>query len=257
MKAAKPDAVLAEATVLARQAIEEIAPASEIGEHQGVRAEGQRLVSHYFACTAPGYRGWSWVAVLARVPRSKKATVCETALLPGDDALISPPWVPWEKRLEPGDLRPEDTLPRLDADPALQPGYEQTGAGQEDYEDVTDIDRLAFFELGLGRERVLSPEGLRRAAERWQDSERGPRGEYSRHAEKNCGSCGYLLPIAGGLRQQFGICASEWSPHDGKVVSLDAGCGAHSETDVVHETREPAQPMIDDLGRGLEPTSLR
>ena len=34
------------------------------------------------------------------------------------------------------------------------------------------------------------------------------------------------------MRQMFGVCANEWSPSDGKVVSLDHGCGAHSQTDV-------------------------
>ncbi|MBR7503695.1 DUF3027 domain-containing protein, partial [Mycobacterium tuberculosis] len=66
-------------------------------------AEGTRLVTHHFVCTDPSYRGWRWVAVLARAPRSKKVTVCETALLPGPDALVAPEWVPWDQRLEPGD----------------------------------------------------------------------------------------------------------------------------------------------------------
>ena len=47
----------------------------------------------------------------------------------------------------------------------------------------------------------------------------------------------------------FGVCANEWSPDDGKVVSLDHGCGAHSETGnepVPTEWPESA-PLIDEL----------
>ncbi len=50
------------------------------------------------------------------------------------------------------------------------------------------------------------------------------------------------------MGQLFGVCANEWSPDDGKVVSLDHGCGAHSETDVeAHSTDWPAPaPLIDE-----------
>lgn len=88
------DAQLAAAIDVARSAIAEVAGSAVIGEHLGATAEGTRLVTHYFVCTDPSYRGWRWVAVLARAPRSKKVTVCETALLPGPDALVAPEWVP-------------------------------------------------------------------------------------------------------------------------------------------------------------------
>ena len=39
------------------------------------------------------------------------ATVDELALLPGPDALVAPPWVPWSERLAPGDLGVGDVLP--------------------------------------------------------------------------------------------------------------------------------------------------
>jgi hypothetical protein len=57
------------------------------------------------------------------------------------------------------------------------------------------------------------------------------------------------------MGQLFGVCANEWSPDDGKVVSLDHGCGAHSETDVEeHPTDWPAPaPLIDE--HEIEPVS--
>ena len=43
----------------------------------------------------------------------------------------------------------------------------------------------------------------------------------------------------------FGACTNEWSPSDGKVVSVDHGCGAHSQTTVEHgPTQWPAADPI-------------
>ena len=41
--------------------------------------------------------------------------------------------------------------------------------------------------------------------------------------------CGFYLPLAGSLRQVFGVCGNLFAPDDGRVVSADHGCGAHSE----------------------------
>lgn len=239
------DTQLAAAIDIARSAITEVAGTSVVGEHLGSVAEATRLVTHYFVCTDPTYRGWRWVAVLARAPRSKKVTVCETALLPGPDALVAPEWVPWDQRLEPGDLTPRDTLPKLDRDPNLQPGFQQTKDNAAD-----NIDQIANFEFGIGRERVLSADGISAAASRWADSDAGPEGEFASRASAHCGSCGYLMPIAGSLRTKFGVCASEWSPFDGRVVGLDSGCGAHSETDAKKPSHEPADAVVDDYAAG-------
>ncbi|WP_413333634.1 DUF3027 domain-containing protein [Brevibacterium sp. GP-SGM9] len=239
------DTQLAAAIDIARSAITEVAGTSVVGEHLGSVAEATRLVTHYFVCTDPTYRGWRWVAVLARAPRSKKVTVCETALLPGPDALVAPEWVPWDQRLEPGDLTPRDTLPKLDRDPNLQPGFQQTEDNAAD-----NIDQIANFEFGIGRERVLSADGISAAASRWADSDAGPEGEFASRASAHCGSCGYLMPIAGSLRTKFGVCASEWSPFDGRVVGLDSGCGAHSETDAKKPSHEPADAVVDDYAAG-------
>ena len=50
------------------------------------------------------------------------------------------------------------------------------------------------------------------------------------------------------------MCANEWSPSDGRVVSLDHGCGAHSETDVEHpEPTSVGDPIVDEFAVDLEP----
>ncbi|MEL7976608.1 DUF3027 domain-containing protein [Isoptericola sp. F-RaC21] len=239
---ARKDAVLLGAVDLAREAAQEGATSpSDVGEHLGTVAEGERLMSHRFAATMPGYRGWHWTVTLARVPRGKVATVCEVELLPGDDALLAPAWLPWAERLRPGDIGPGDTLPFKADDPRLEPGWKATGD--------EELDSVAIDELALARERVLSPQGRDEAAERWYRGSRGPTAPGAVASPAECTTCGFLVPLQGPLGQLFGVCANAWSPDDGKVVSLDHGCGAHSETDAPHPPSDwPADaPLIDEL----------
>lgn len=234
--AATKDAVLDAAVELARRAAEDVAqdPAL-VGEHLGLEHESERLVAHRFATTAPGYRGWAWTVTVARVPRGRIATVCEVDLLPGDGALLAPAWVPWAERLRPGDVGPGDVLPFQADDDRLDQGYEATGD--------LDSDELAFFELGLGRSRVLSASGRSQAADRWYAGSHGPMAPAALAASAPCSTCGFLLLLAGSLRTEFGVCANEWSPDDGRVVSMDHGCGAHSETDAAPPPSDWPDPV--------------
>ena len=104
-RTSKVDEILAAAKDVALRGVQEIAPAHAIGLVHHVRAEEERLSTHLFECTLPGYRGWFWFATLSRAPRSRVATICEVGLLPGDDALIAPDWVPWADRVRPEDLQ--------------------------------------------------------------------------------------------------------------------------------------------------------
>jgi hypothetical protein len=238
-RSGEPDPACAAAVDLARQAALEEADPGTVGEHLGVTAEGDRVVTHSFANLARGYHGWRWAVTVARAPRSRHVTVSEVVLLPDRDAVVAPAWVPWSDRLAPGDLGATDALPYRADDPYLEQGYTATGDEDED--------RVALWELGLGRPRVLSREGREAAATRWYTGDRGPTAEEAIHAAAACASCGYFVLLPGSLRLLFGVCANAWSPSDGKVVSVDHGCGAHSETDV--EIPEPLplpEPVLDE-----------
>jgi hypothetical protein len=243
-RAARPkvDAVLVDAVDVALSAAREAAEhPGDVGEHLAATMDADRLASHTFACTMRGYRGWHWTVTVARAPRSKTVTVCEVELLPGAEAILAPEWLPWSERLRPGDIGPGDVLPFRADDPRLVPGYTPTGDEEED--------RVAIEELALARARVLSPEGRDEAAQRWYAGSRGPTTPGSVQAASDCGSCGFLVLLQGSLGQVFGVCANEWSEDDGRVVSLDHGCGAHSETDVEpHPTDWPDDaPVIDEM----------
>jgi Protein of unknown function (DUF3027) len=236
------DEVAAAAVDEARAAVESDAPGL-VGAHLGASADDARVVTHYFATLDPAYRGWRWAVTVARASRSKTVTVDDVVLLPGEDSLLAPEWVPWSERLRPGDLGVGDLLPTAADDPRLAPSFLAT----------TDDEELdVAFELGLGRERVLSYEGRVEAVERWYSGEPGPESAMARSAPAACASCGFFIPLSGGLRQAFGACANEFAPDDGRVVAVDHGCGAHSQAVVVPASSPQPAPALSEEGPGYD-----
>lgn len=226
------DAICAEAIDLARNAVIDFAGESRIGGYVEASAVAERLVNQVFEAHEPGYRGWHWSVTVMRAPRSRHVTVGEIALLPGSDALAPPPWVPWSQRVRPGDLGIGDLLPTAPDDDRLVPAYANT----ED----TEVSSVAW-ELGLGRTRVMSRYGRDETAERWYESDAGPAAPVARLAPARCGTCGFYAPLAGSLGIAFGACANVYAPDDGRVVTADHGCGAHSEALV--DELPPAEPQ--------------
>jgi hypothetical protein len=241
-----PDEVLAAAVERARAAaVETAGDPSVVGDHVGVTAEALAdeavpelgtVVTHSFAAALPGYVGWHWAVTLARVPGEDEVTLDEVVLLPGDEALLAPAWVPWHERLRPGDLSVGDVLPSTEDDPRLVPSYLADDDSAED-----PAGRVIAEEIGIGRERVLSAEGRHEASERWRDGDFGPRSAMARHAPGPCASCGFYLPLAGSLRLSLGACSNGYSPADGHVVTADYGCGAHSQATLESVDGEPAE----------------
>jgi hypothetical protein len=210
-----------------------------------VRAEEDRVATHAFATTMPGYGGWYWAVTVARAPRHRTVTVDEVVLLPGTEALLAPHWVPWDERVRPGDLAPGVLLPPPPSeDPRLAPGYVLS--------DDPAVEAVAF-ELGLGRERVMSRDGRLDAAHRWYAGEHGPRTAMARHSPGRCGTCGFYLPLAGSLSAGFGVCGNEITEADGQVVSVEYGCGAHSEARVEPTALAETRNLVYDDGDEILP----
>ena len=133
----KPDAFLAAAVDAARTAVEGIAPAWQIGEHLGAKSEGDRVVTHLFESKLPGYLGWQWYAVLTRNSRSKVVTVDELGLLPSEDSVLAPAWIPWAERVRPEDAQDDEETTDVQALPAEQPS-EISDDEPEDSDDSDD-----------------------------------------------------------------------------------------------------------------------
>ena len=243
----KSDSACVAAVDVARAALLEDVDAADVGEHLGHVVEGERVVTHLFACTRAGYVGWRWSVTVARAPRQKLVSVDEIVLIPGDEAIVAPAWVPYRERIKPGDLSPGDLLPVADDDPRLVPTY-SFGDDPLDADAKAQI-RTVAKDLGLGRVRTLSPEGRELAAQRWYDGDGGPDSPLARSAPDACTTCGFLLRINGPLSELFGVCANGDANDDGRIVSLDHGCGAHSEVRLAkkHEPQPLPEPVFDTL----------
>lgn len=218
-------------------AIETAGDAAHVGDLLSVENHDDGYTTVRFASDLKGYAGWVWAVVLTGA--DAEPTVCESYLLPGDGALLAPEWVPWEDRVRPGDLDAHMVLPYIADDPRLVPGY--TAAIGD------DVDEMEIFEFGLGRERVLAPEGREAAAERWYRGSHGPTAASAVASTAPCSTCAFFIPLTGSMRMVFGVCANEWSPSDGRVVSVDHGCGAHSQTDAERRASDwpDPDPVVD------------
>jgi hypothetical protein len=234
----------AAAVEAARSALVEQVGAEVVADHVGAVDEGDGVVTHYFGCTQAGYPGWRWAVTVACAPGQDAATVDEVVLLPGDDAIIAPPWVPWRERIRPGDLSPGDVLPVEEDDPRLVPAYLTGDPGDELPEDAVERRQVKEVseELGLGRVRVLSVEGRELAAQRWYDGDQGPAVPLAQSAPAKCWSCGFLVRLAGPLADSFGVCANEYANDDGRVVAFLHGCGAHSDAQLRKKQLPPPLP---------------
>ncbi|WP_123392985.1 DUF3027 domain-containing protein [Nocardioides aurantiacus] len=225
----------AEAVDTARAVLVEQVGGELVGEHLGAEPEGDGVVSHRFACRQPGYRGWVWAVVTVLPGDGLPVTVDEVVMLPGDDAIVAPEWVPYRERIKPGDLSPGDLLPADEDDHRLVPTWLEGDRPDP-------VARAVVEEIGLGRPRVLSLEGRDAAAERWYAGDQGPDTPLAQSAPGRCGGCGFLVRLTGPLATMFGVCANEYANDDARVVSLDHGCGAHSEAQLRRKQLPPPLP---------------
>ena len=203
-------------------ALEDSKNENYVGKLISVESDEDHVATYLFEAFLPGYVGWRWAVTVAKVDAKSSPTICDVVLLPGADALLAPDWIPYSERITAEDVGVGTIVPTAADDARLVPASAVLPSDEE-------LDLHELFELGAGRLRVLSIEGRDQAAKRWIEGDRGPNAPIAQFAPKNCGSCGFYLPIAGSFRQAFGVCANAISPEDARVVSVNHGCGAHSE----------------------------
>lgn len=213
-----------DALELARSAaLEDAEKSAYVGEFLSVEyADENRVASYLFDAQLPGYKGWRWCVTVAKVDAKSEPTVCDVVILPGPDSLLAPDWIDYRDRILPEDIQPGVIVPSTLEDTRLVPTHNALIQDE-------DLDAVQVYDLGLMRSRVLSIEGRDQASKRWYTGDRGPNTPLAQSAPKPCASCGFFIPIAGSLRSTFGVCANAIAPDDARVVSVDHGCGAHSE----------------------------
>jgi len=209
-------------------AIEDSHDPKFVGELVSIDQEDDRIATYLFESSLPGYSGWRWAVTVIKVDDEAAATIADVVLLPGAESLLAPEWVPYKERIQPGDVGIGDVVPTSADDPRLVPGFAAL-PGEDEFVLAEQL------ELGLGRARVLSIVGRDAASKRWYEGDRGPNTPIAQYAPLPCHGCGFFIPIAGSLRSAFGVCANALSPEDARVVSVDHGCGAHSEALIVPE----------------------
>lgn len=259
---------------------------SQVGDFVEAIDLGDNVTDFRFETRVRGYEGWQWSVTLYHDVELDHWTVNESSLVPTDKALRPPEWIPWKDRLEPTDLAVTDSIGTDPDDPRMEEGFrkmepaeqgenvssdvesaETTYAGDNAETDADgvggsqdesaaasvtseeDIDE-AVEEFDLSRRHVLTPLGRSQTAKRWYEGPRGPKSLSTKTSDGNpCSTCGFFIPLKGELNLLFGVCANKWSPDDGRVVSIDHGCGEHSEI----EPPEPShlwvqsKPAFDDL----------
>ena len=127
-----PDERLLEAHDLALEALREITDPATVGDPAGHRVEEDGVVSLLFENRMLGYPGWYWTVSLA-VVEGADPTVLEAELLPGDDALLAPEWVPWAVRLK--EFQAAQAAAAASAGADAEPADEHTDDAETDVDD--------------------------------------------------------------------------------------------------------------------------
>ena len=81
----------------AKMAAIESAPINGVGDFLTQIEEEENVYTFLFSAKMKGYVGWTWSVSLFADDES--TTVSEVNLMPGEDSLVAPNWVPWAERL--------------------------------------------------------------------------------------------------------------------------------------------------------------
>jgi hypothetical protein len=133
---------------LALAALAEVTDPDSVGDLVEVAEPAEGVRDLIFGCRLAGYTGWRWTVSTGQV-EGEEPTVLEVELLPGEGALLAPPWVPWAERLaeyrrtHPDD---EDLDDELDDDDEDEDDEDLDDADLDPADDALEIDGVDFEE---------------------------------------------------------------------------------------------------------------
>jgi len=130
---------------LALRALAEVTDPASVGELVEVTEPADGVRDLVFACRLPGYVGWRWTVSTAQPADDLPPTVLEVELLPGEGALVAPPWVPWAERLaEYRRTHPDDPEGPADESDEDDDDADDEDVLDDDADDALEIDGVEF-----------------------------------------------------------------------------------------------------------------
>ena len=132
----------------ARLAAVEAAPKNGVGDFLTQIEEDENVYTFLFAAKMKGYVGWTWSVSL--FANDEDTSVSEVNLMPGEDSLIAPNWVPWSERL--ADYKALQV--ELEAQAALE--AEENGTADEDDEDSEEATESEADEVAEAAEDLAA-----------------------------------------------------------------------------------------------------
>lgn len=144
----------------ARLAAVESAGAESVGEFLAQIEEEENVFTYLFAAKMKGYVGWNWSVSL--FANDEDATVSEVNLMPGDDSLIAPKWIPWSERLADykalqAELEAQAALEAEDAEDAEDESTDEEVSEAEKVEELHEA-KPVDADAGANDDEELTPE---------------------------------------------------------------------------------------------------
>ena len=109
--------------------------------------EGDGAYSFVFEAKLEGYQGWLWSVTLFD-SGDESPTISEVVILPGEQALLAPAWVPWSERL--ADWKALQV--ELEAQAALEALEAGESTEDDDEDEDDDLDEIEEDEDGEAAE---------------------------------------------------------------------------------------------------------
>lgn len=117
---------------VATEGLTGVAQRGEVGDFLPV-TEADGVWTARAKALQPGYPGWLWTVSVTE-SEGGHLSVTEVNLLPGDDALLSPEWIPWSDRLE------EYRRVEAEREATQLHDAESDAEGDDDIDDADDLD---------------------------------------------------------------------------------------------------------------------
>lgn len=104
-------------------AVEAAEDENGVGEFVEAIDAGDGITDYRFVSLMRGYEGWQWSVMMFHDVERDTWTVNESTLIPMEQALRPPEWIPWKDRLLPTDLSVTDSIGTDPDDPRLEEGF--------------------------------------------------------------------------------------------------------------------------------------